>query len=227
MNTRAVVLLSGGLDSATVLAIAQAQGYEIYALTVDYGQRHGREIDCARSQGRAQQIAEHKIIRVELPSKRSSVLTGPGDVPTAQPHLPTTIIPATYVPARNTILLSLALAWAESLGAEDIFIGATAVDYSGYPDCRRAFIEAFENLANLATKAATQDGKEFHIHAPLLHLSKQEIIKHGKELGVDFAQTSSCYDPDQRGRACGQCDSCAWRLKGFKQAGLTDPLPYA
>ena len=223
MAKKAVILLSGGLDSATVLAIAKAQGYDLYALTVDYGQRHRREIDCAKSQAKAQQITEHRVIRLDLPSKDSSVLTGPGQVP---PHQPSSTIPPTYVPARNTILLSLALSWAEALSAEDIFIGATAVDYSGYPDCRPAFIEAFQKLANVATKAATQDGKTFHIHAPLLHLAKHEIIKRGKDLGLDFAKTSSCYDPDPHGRACGRCDSCALRLRGFKQAGLTDPLEY-
>ena len=227
MAKRAVVLLSGGLDSATVLAMAKAQGYEPYALTVDYGQRHSREIDCARRQGRSQQVAQHKVVRLELPSKSSSVLTGTGPMPAAQSDRSTSDIPATYVPARNTILLALALSWAESLPAADIFIGATAVDYSGYPDCRPEFIESFEQLANLATKAATQDGKEFHIHAPLVHLAKHEIIKRGQELGMDFALTHSCYDPDQQGRACGRCDSCALRLKGFSKAGLADPLEYA
>ena len=224
MSKKAVVLLSGGLDSATVLAVAKSQDYELYALTVDYGQRHSREIDCAKAQAKAQQAAEHRIVRLELPARDSSVLTGRGHVPA---YKPSSSIPATYVPARNTILLSLALSWAESLGVEDIFIGVTSVDYSGYPDCRRAFIDAFQNLANLATKAAIQEGKSFHIHAPLLKLGKREIIARGSELAVDFGKTHSCYDPDDRGRACGRCDSCALRLKGFANAGLADPLEYA
>ncbi len=224
MAKKAVVLLSGGLDSATVLAMAQAQDYELYALTVEYGQRHSREIRCARAQAKARQVAQHKVIRLELPDIRASALTDSTPLPRAQPG---SAIPATYVPARNTILLSLALSWAESLGSVDIFIGATAVDYSGYPDCRPAFIEAFEKLANLATKAAVQDGKKFHIHAPLLDLPKHKIIERGRELSVDFALTSSCYDPDEQGRACGQCDACALRLKGFRQAHLLDPVRYA
>ncbi|NIA06363.1 MAG: 7-cyano-7-deazaguanine synthase QueC [Actinobacteria bacterium] len=224
MTRRAVVLLSGGLDSATVLAVAKTQGHELYALTVDYGQRHHREIDCAKAQAKAQQVAEHRIVRVELPAKDSSVLTSPGAVPAYQPS---SSIPPTYVPARNTILLSLALSWAESLGAEDIFIGVTAVDYSGYPDCRGAFIDAFQNLANLATKAAIQEGKFFRIQAPLLKLGKHEIIARAVGLAVDFSKTNSCYDPDDRGRACGRCDSCVLRLKGFSEAGLADPLEYA
>ncbi len=224
MAPKAVILLSGGLDSATVLAMAQAQDYELYALTVDYGQRHSREFRCARGQAKARQVAQHKLLRLELPDSRASALTDTAALPRSQPG---SAIPPTYVPARNTILLSLALSWAEALGAVDIFIGVTAVDYSGYPDCRGAFIRAFEELANLATKAAVQDGKRFRIHAPLLDLPKQEIIKRGRDLGVNFALTSSCYDPDQQGCACGQCDACALRLKGFQQAGLVDPVRYA
>ena len=224
MTKKAVVLLSGGLDSATVLAEAKSQDYELYALTVDYGQRHHREIDCAKAQAKAQQVAEHRIVHLDLPDKDSSVLTGSGDVPAYKAD---SVVPATYVPARNTILLSLALSWAESLEAEDIFIGATSVDYSGYPDCRRAFIDAFQNLANLATKASIQEGKSFHIHAPLLKLGKGEIIARGAELAVDFSKTNSCYDPDERGRSCGSCDSCVLRLKGFANASLIDPLEYA
>ena len=227
MSKKTVVLLSGGLDSATVLALAQADGYELYALTVDYGQRHRREIDFAKAQTADRNVAQHRIIRLDLPDPQSSALTGPLAVPTAQNHTPAAGIPITYVPARNTILLSLALSWAESLAAPHIFIGANAVDYSGYPDCRSEFIRAFETLANLATKAAVQDHKKFHIHAPLLKLTKHQIIKLGHELGVDYARTSSCYDPDDQGRACGRCDSCTIRLKGFKQAGLTDPIAYA
>ncbi len=224
MAPKAVVLLSGGLDSATVLAIAGAQDYELYALTIDYGQRHSREIHYARAQAKARQVAEHKVLHLELPDSRASALTDAAPLSPAQPG---SAIPATYVPARNTILLSLALSWAESLGALDIFIGVTAVDYSGYPDCRPAFIEAFEKLANLATKAGLQNGKKFRIHAPLLDLAKHKIIERGRELGVDFALTSSCYDPDQQGRACGRCDACALRLKGFQQAGLLDPASCA
>ena len=224
MAKKAVVLLSGGLDSATMLAMAQAQDYELYALTVDYGQRHRREFRCARVQAKARQVVQHKLLRLELPDSRASALTDTAALPRSQLG---SAIPPTYVPARNTILLSLALSWAEALGAVDIFIGVTAVDYSGYPDCRGAFIEAFEKLANLATKAAVQDGKSFRIHAPLLDLPKREIIKRGRDLGVNFALTSSCYDPDQQGCACGQCDACALRLKGFQQAGLVDPVRYA
>lgn len=223
MASKAVVLLSGGLDSATVLAMAQAQDYELYALTVKYGQRHSQEIHCARAQAKARQVAQHKVLQLELPDSQASALTDTAPLPPAQPDSP---IPATYVPARNTILLSLALSWAESLGSVDIFIGATAVDYSGYPDCRPVFIEAFEKLANLATKAAVQDGQKFRIHAPLLKLAKHKIIACGLELGVDFAMTSSCYDPDEQGCACGKCDSCELRLKGFRQAGLSDPAKY-
>ncbi|MCK4850045.1 MAG: 7-cyano-7-deazaguanine synthase QueC [Phycisphaerae bacterium] len=224
MAPKAVVLLSGGLDSATVLAMAQAQDYELYALTVEYGQRHSREIHCARAQAKARQVAQHKVLHLELPDSRASALTDAAPLPPAQPG---SAIPATYVPARNTILLSLALSWAEALEAVDIFIGVTAVDYSGYPDCRAAFIRAFEELANLATKAAVQDGKKFRVHAPLLDLPKHEIIRRGRELSVDFAMTSSCYNPDEQGGACGQCDACVLRLKGFQQAGLVDPARYA
>ena len=224
MGKKAVVLLSGGLDSATVLAEAKAAEYDLFALTVDYGQRHRREIDCAKAQAKAQKAVEHRIVRLELPAKDSSVLTGGGEVPAYKSGGG---IPPTYVPARNTILLAMALSWAESLGAEDIFIGATAVDYSGYPDCRPAFIDAFQNLANVGTKAAMQEGKTFRIHAPLLRMGKDEIIARGAQLGVDMSRTNSCYDPDELGRACGRCDSCGLRLKGFKQAGLTDPLEYA
>lgn len=224
MAKKAVVLLSGGLDSATLLAMAASEGYELYALTIRYGQRHSLEIDCARAQAKARGVAEHKIIKLELPESRASALTSTAALPVAEPGAG---IPATYVPARNTIFLSLALSWAEALGSTNIFIGATAVDYSGYPDCRGVFIQAFEKLANVATKAAVQDGKDFHIHAPLLELPKHEIINRGRELGVDFSLTSSCYDPDAQGCACGQCDSCSLRLKGFKNAGLVDPVRYA
>lgn len=224
MAKKAVVLLSGGLDSATVMAEAKTGGYELYALTVNYGQRHSREIECAKAQAKGQGAVDHRIVQVELPDKSGSVLTGGGEVPA---YKESDEIPVTYVPARNTILLGLALSWAEPLGAENIFIGATAVDYSGYPDCRKAFISAFENLANVGTKAAMQEGKCFRVHAPLLKMGKGEIVARGNELGVDLAKTNSCYDPDERGRACGRCDSCALRLRGFDEAGIRDPIEYA
>lgn len=226
MAKKAVVLLSGGLDSATVLAIAEGQGYELYALTVSYGQRHSREVHCARTQAAARSVVQHKTVSVELPDSQASALTSDAPVPPAAQTDQSVRIPATYVPARNTILLSLALSWAEAISACDIFIGATAVDYSGYPDCRPAFIQAFQALANVATKAGTQDGKTYHIHAPLLHLAKSDIIKRAAELGVDMAQTNSCYDPDKKGRACGKCDSCSLRLKGFAKLGQSDPAEY-
>ncbi len=227
MAKKTVVLLSGGLDSATVLAIAESEGYEVYALTVNYGQRHGREVECARVQASTRGVAGHRTVSVELPETQASALTGGLPVPAAKAGAKDAGIPVTYVPARNTILLSLALSWAESLGATDIFIGATAVDYSGYPDCRPAFIGAFEVLANVATKAAIQDGKKFSIHTPLLRLGKSAIIKRAAELGVDLSQTNTCYDPDNRGQACGRCDSCTLRLKGFREAGISDPVSYA
>jgi len=226
---KAVVLLSGGLDSCTAAACAAAAGYVCCGLTVSYGQRHRREIDCARQIGQALKLAEHRFIELDLRSLGGSALTS-NEI--AVPKSATTDsadnaeIPVTYVPARNTILLSLALGWAETLGAFDIFIGVNTVDYSGYPDCRSEFIEAFEKLANTATAAAVQQQGQFHIHAPLMHMSKAEIILRGAELGVKFALTHSCYDPDEQGKACGQCDSCRLRLQGFRQAGLTDPIEY-
>jgi len=221
---QAVVLLSGGLDSYTAAGMAQSQGYACYALTVDYGQRHGREIDCARKVARALGVREHKLVELDLRSFGGSALTD--EIAVAKRGEVAAGIPATYVPARNTILLSLALGWAEVLGAFDIFIGVNAVDYSGYPDCRPEFIQAFETVANLATKAGVENKGKFTIHTPLIDLRKSEIIKKGIELGLDYALTHSCYDPEETGRACGKCDSCVLRRKGFTEAGLEDPIEY-
>jgi len=218
----AVVLLSGGMDSATVLAMARAQGYVCYALSVDYGQRHHAELAAAQRLARALGAHEHKVIKIDLTGFGGSALT---DDKIAVSLQPTEGIPLTYVPARNTIMLSLALAWAEVLHAQDIFIGVNAVDYSGYPDCRPAYIEAFERMANLATKAAVE-GHPLSVHAPLLHLSKEAIIRQGHALGVDFAQTVSCYQADESGRACGLCDACRLRRTGFAAAGMDDPTAY-
>ena len=218
----AVVLLSGGLDSATVLAMARAQGFACHALSVDYGQRHHAELAAARRVAQMLGAHEHRVIHIDLAGFGGSALT---DRDLAVPQQPTEGIPPTYVPARNTIMLSLSLAWAEVLRAQDIFIGVNAVDYSGYPDCRPAYIEAFERMANLATKAAIE-GRLLTIHAPLLHLSKAEIIRRGNALGVDYAQTVSCYQADESGRACGVCDSCRLRSAGFAAAGMADPTVY-
>jgi 7-cyano-7-deazaguanine synthase len=219
---KAVVLLSGGLDSATVLAMARAQGYDCYALSVDYGQRHHSELEAADRVAKMLGAKEHRVVNIDLTGFGGSALT---DNNIAVPQQPGVGIPSTYVPARNTIMLSLALAWAEVLQSQDIFIGVNAVDYSGYPDCRPAFIEAFERMANLATKAAVE-GRALTIHAPLLHLSKAEIVQQGSALGVDYAQTVSCYQADEQGRACGVCDSCRLRRAGFAAAGIADPTPY-
>lgn len=218
----AVVLLSGGLDSATVLAMARAQGYDCYALSVDYGQRHHSELEAAQRVAAMLGAKEHRVVHIDLTGFGGSALT---DSNIAVPQQPGDGIPTTYVPARNTIMLSLALAWAEVLKSQDIFIGVNAVDYSGYPDCRPAFIEAFERMANLATKAAVE-GSALTIHAPLLHLSKAEIVRQGAALGVDYARTVSCYQADEQGRACGVCDSCRLRRAGFASAGLADPTVY-
>jgi 7-cyano-7-deazaguanine synthase len=220
--TSAVVLLSGGLDSATVLAIARSQNFDCYALSVEYGQRHSAELDAARRVAAAGGVRDHRIMRVDLAGIGGSALT---DKSIAVPESPTTGIPATYVPARNTIMLSLALGWAEVLGASDIFVGVNAVDYSGYPDCRPEFIAAFANLARVATKAGVE-GQPYRIQAPLINLSKAEIIREGTRLGVDYALTVSCYQPDQDGRACGRCDSCRLRRAGFEGAGVVDPTGY-
>jgi 7-cyano-7-deazaguanine synthase len=220
---RAVVLLSGGLDSATVLAIARANGFECYALSVHYGQRHSAELEAARRIASALGAKEHRIMGVDLAGVGGSALTDPG---LAIPESPTTGIPITYVPARNTLLLSLALGWAEIVGAADIFVGVNAVDYSGYPDCRPEFIRAFENLARLATKAGVE-GVPFNIQAPLIHMSKADIIRGGAELRVDYRMTVSCYQAGPDGAACGKCDSCRLRAAGFAAAHMPDPTRYA
>lgn len=224
---RAVVLVSGGLDSATTLAIARSQGFELYALSVDYGQRHHGELTCARETARALGAVAHKVVKVDLRAIGGSALTDRIAVPKDRSDAEIGHdIPVTYVPARNTVLLGVALGYAESIGAFDIFIGANAVDYSGYPDCRPEFLAEFERLANLATKAAVEGQGTFRIHAPLVHKSKVEIIREGCLLGVDYGRTLSCYDPDEQGRACGHCDSCRLRLQGFQEAGLVDPAVY-
>jgi len=222
MQTKAVVLLSGGLDSATVLAQARAQGFACYALSLDYGQRHASELAAAQRVAAALGVVEHKIIALDLTQIGGSALT---DASIAVPETPSVGIPVTYVPARNTVFLSLALGWAEVLGAQDIFIGVNAVDYSGYPDCRPEYIAAFERLANLATRAGVE-GTPFRINAPLIAMSKAEIIQAGMQLGVDYALTLSCYSADSDGRACGRCDSCRLRAAGFAQAGVPDPTRY-
>ena len=223
MADRAVVLLSGGMDSATVLAIARAEGHECHCLTVDYGQRHQAELAAAARVAHMLGAAGHRVVRIELNSFGGSALTDRGiDVPEA----PTKGIPVTYVPARNTILLSLALAWAEVLGARDIWFGANAVDYSGYPDCRPEYMRAFEALANLATKAAVE-GNRLALHTPIISLTKAEIVKRGTALGVDFAATVSCYQASADGLACGRCDACRIRRAGFETAGIADPTRYA
>ena len=223
---RAVVLLSGGLDSATTLAICRHDGFEPYALSFDYGQRHKLELNAAKRVGAALGAREHRIANIDLRVFGGSALTGDIAVPKNREPDSESEIPITYVPARNTIFLSYALAWCEVLGAADIFIGANAIDYSGYPDCRPEFISAFERMANVATKAGVQ-GTRFKIHAPLISMSKAEIIRKGMELGVDFSLTHSCYDPGAGGVACGECDSCRLRLEGFRAAGLVDPIRYA
>jgi 7-cyano-7-deazaguanine synthase len=222
MNKNAVVLLSGGLDSATVLAMARQQGYTCYALSVDYGQRHHAELAASQRVAQLLGAREHRVVTIDLTGFGGSALT---DSNIAVPQQPSVGIPSTYVPARNTIMLSLALAWAEVLQAQDIFIGVNAVDYSGYPDCRPAYIDAFEKMANLATKSAIE-GMPLHLHAPLLHLTKAEIIRLGNALGVDYAMTVSCYQADETGRACGLCDSCRLRRAGFEAAGVSDPTIY-
>jgi 7-cyano-7-deazaguanine synthase len=219
---KAVILLSGGLDSATTLAIARAQGFACYALSLDYGQRHRAELAAAARLAVREGVVAHKVIALDLGQIGGSALTDPA---IAVPDKPTQGIPVTYVPARNTVFLSLALAWAEVLEARDLFIGVNAVDYSGYPDCRPAFIAAFERLANLATRAGVE-GSHFVIHTPLISLSKADIIRTGSELGVDYSATVSCYSADEQGRACGVCDACRLRAAGFEAAGIPDPTPY-
>jgi 7-cyano-7-deazaguanine synthase len=219
---KAVVLVSGGLDSATVLAMACAQGYACYALSFDYSQRHNAELEAAGRVARVGGAVEHRVIRLDLSAIGGSALT---DAAIAVPETPEEGIPVTYVPARNTVFLSVALGWAEVLDARDIFIGVNAVDYSGYPDCRPAFVEAFERLANLATKVGVE-GDGFKVQASLIELTKAEIIRRGVELGVDYAQTVTCYQADAEGRACGRCDACRLRAQGFAGAGITDPTRY-
>jgi 7-cyano-7-deazaguanine synthase len=219
---RAVVLLSGGLDSYTAAAIAKADGFALNALTIHYGQRHAREVQSAREVARALGVEQHKELTVDLRPIGGSSLTSEVDVPRDRDP-DATDIPSTYVPARNTIFLSLALGWAEVLGARDLVVGVNALDYSGYPDCRPAFVRAFEALADVATRAGVE-GARFRVHAPLIQLSKADIIRRGNELGLDYGLTHSCYDPAPSGRPCGHCDSCVLRAKGFAEAGVADPL---
>lgn len=224
---RAVVLLSGGLDSATAFAIAKTDGFAVYALSVDYGQRHRVELDRAAAIAKAMGAVEHRTVKLDLRAIGGSALTSDSDVPKDRsPDDMNHGIPATYVPARNTILLGVALGYAETIGAADLFIGANVLDYSGYPDCRPEFLAAFETLANLATKAGVE-GTRFRVQAPLLKMTKAEIILEGVRLGVNYGLTTSCYDSDSSGRACGRCDSCLLRRKGFAEAGVSDPTAYA
>ena len=227
-DKKAVILLSGGLDSATTLAIARSEGFQLYALTFRYGQRHQHEVQAAKKIAESMGVIEHRCLDIDLAAFGGSALTDfsievPRDRTNPTEH---TQIPPTYVPARNTIFLSYALAWAEVLGAYDIFIGVNAIDYSGYPDCRAEFIAAFERLSNLATAAATEGKGRYRIITPIINMTKREIILKGTELGVDYSLTRSCYDPDDNGRSCGRCDSCRLRLKGFAEAGLKDPVEY-
>jgi 7-cyano-7-deazaguanine synthase len=226
---RAIILLSGGLDSATTLALARRDDFQCYAITFRYGQRHALEITAARKVAASQGVIEHRIFDIDLTRFAGSALTDSAiAVPKDREQIgESTKIPITYVPARNTIFLSLSLAWAEVLGACDIFIGVNITDYSGYPDCRAEYITAFERMANLATAAAIQQGAKYKIHTPIIKMSKAEIIRAGTKLGVDYSLTHSCYDPDEFARACGRCDSCRLRLKGFAQANITDPIEYA
>ncbi|MDO1527772.1 7-cyano-7-deazaguanine synthase QueC [Fulvimonas sp. R45] len=223
-SRKAVVLVSGGMDSAVTVAIAREQGFQVHALSVAYGQRHGSELEAAGRVARMLGAVEHKVVQVDLRSIGGSALTADIDVPLDAAG--SDAIPVTYVPARNTIMLSIALGWAEVLGSSDIWCGVNAVDYSGYPDCRPAFIEAFERLANVATKAGVE-GAGIRIHAPLMAMGKADIAREGQRLGVDFAQTVSCYQADAEGRACGHCDACLLRIQGFREAGLPDPTRYA
>jgi 7-cyano-7-deazaguanine synthase len=224
---KAVVLLSGGMDSTTVAAIALNRGFDVHALTFRYGQRHKAEVDAARRVADRLGIRRHEVLDIDLRGFGGSALTGDLEVPKDTPideigHR----IPSTYVPARNTIFLAFALGWSEVLGASDVFLGANALDYSGYPDCRPEFIQAFQSMANLATRAGVEGGQKLIIHTPLITLSKREIIEQGLALGVDFGITRTCYDPSPDGAACGRCEACLLRLKGFREAGLEDPAPY-
>jgi 7-cyano-7-deazaguanine synthase len=224
----AVVLLSGGLDSATALAVARRDGFTPYAMTFRYGQRHSVEIEASRRVAAAQGVAKHVVVEIDLRQWGGSALTGDDVVPKDRDVAhPTGDIPVTYVPARNTIFLSFALAWAETLGAQAIFIGVNALDYSGYPDCRPEYVQAFEQMANLATRAGVEGTQRLTIHAPLQHLTKADIVRLGTTLGVDYALTTSCYDPASDGTSCRHCDACQLRLRGFAEAGATDPIAYA
>ena len=228
MAKPAVILLSGGLDSTTTAAIARAEGFDLYALSLDYGQRHRHELEAARRVARAMGVRRHVFLAIDLRAFGGSALTGPIEVPKDRSlGQMQAEIPVTYVPARNTIFLALALGYAEVVGAADLFIGINAVDYSGYPDCRPEYVAAFGRLAALATKAGVEGRLSYQIHTPLVAMTKAEIISRGTELGVDFGLTHSCYDPDAAGLSCGRCDACLLRRKGFAEAGLVDPLPYA
>ncbi|WP_329346216.1 7-cyano-7-deazaguanine synthase QueC [Streptomyces microflavus] len=232
MGRPAIVLLSGGLDSTTVLAIAKDQGYTPYALSFRYGQRHSVELEAAKRVAESQGVARHVIADIDLRVFGGSALTADIDVPKheslddASKSDADSSVPITYVPARNTIFLSFALAYAETVGASDIFTGVTAVDYSGYPDCRPEYMDAYAKMANLATRAGLEGTQELKLHSPLIAMSKADIVREGLRLGVDYSQTSSCYDPDEQGRACGRCETCLLRLKGFAEAGTTDPVQY-
>lgn len=228
MKQPAVILCSGGIDSTTAMAIAREEGFALYALSIDYGQRNRLELEAARRVAESMPVERHEIVSVDLRQFGGSALTSDLEPPKdrGDQELAEGGIPVTYVPARNTIFLSLALAWAETLGARNIFIGINAVDYSGYPDCRPAYLEAFQRMAHLATRAGVEEEAQVDIRAPLLQMSKADIVRKGLELGVDYSLTLSCYDPDQEGRACGRCDSCRLRAKGFAEAGAADPTRY-
>lgn len=226
MAKRAVVLISGGIDSTTTLALAKTEGFDLYTMSVQYGQRNDYELQFAQKIAQTMGVKKHLVLDIDLSGIGGSALTTDIPVPKHQNEMETNQkVPITYVPARNTIFLSLGLAWAESLGASDIFIGVNALDYSGYPDCRPQFIQAFEKMANLGTRAGTE-GKPFRIHTPLIQMTKAQIIRRGAALGVDYSQTQSCYDPTPEGKACGLCDSCILRKKGFREAGIPDPTVY-
>lgn len=222
MNSRAVVLLSGGLDSATCLLIAMAEGFEVHALSFDYGQRHAIELDRARALARFYEVREHRVLRLDLPARDASALTNRSkEVP--RHALGQSVVPITYVPARNTLFLAHGLSWAEAIQAPVIYIGANALDYSGYPDCRPEYLEAFQRMANLGTRAGIEGSAKFEIRAPLLSMTKSQIVRRAADLGLEFSLTSSCYDPSDEGVPCGDCDSCLLREKGFQEAGITDP----